>query len=133
MTILGLDHFNIRARDLKGMRDFFVDVIGLREGDRPNFAFAGHWLYAGDAGAVVHLVGADRERGYVTGHGEGDTAAGGPVDHLAFRGSDWPALKDRLDRHGADYRERMLPNGAAAQVFIAGPEGVTIEVVFPKA
>ena len=63
MTILGLDHFNIRARDLTGMRDFFVDVIGLREGDRPSFRFAGHWLYAGDAGAVVHLVGADRERG----------------------------------------------------------------------
>ena len=54
MSISGLDHFNIRAKDLDGMRDFFVDVIGLTEGDRPSFEFPGYWLYAGDAGAVVH-------------------------------------------------------------------------------
>ena len=131
MTISGLDHFNIRAKDLSAMRDFFVDVIGLTEGDRPNFTFSGHWLYAGDAGAVVHLVGADRERGYVPGHGEDDRAGTGVVDHLAFRGTDAPALLARLDARGIDYRKRELPNGAAKQVFVSGPEGVVIEVVFP--
>jgi len=132
MTIAGLDHFNIRARDMDAMRDFFVNVIGLTVGDRPNFPFPGYWLYGAEgSGAIVHLVGGDRERGYVAGHGAADTEGTGVVDHLAFRGTGLADLKARLDAHDADYRERMLPNGAATQLFVAGPEGVTIEVVFP--
>jgi catechol 2,3-dioxygenase-like lactoylglutathione lyase family enzyme len=133
MTISGLDHFNIRATDLDTMRDFFVDVIGLTEGDRPSFDFPGYWLYADGAGAVVHLVGADRERGYVSGHAGGAATGTGVVDHLAFRGTDADALIARLETHGVDHTVRELPNGAARQVFCAGPEGVTIEIVIPTA
>lgn len=129
MAITGLDHFNIRATDLDAMRDFFVEVIGLTVGPRPDFPFAGYWLYGTDgSGAIVHLVGADRER-YVAGHGEGNAEGTGVVDHLAFRGAGLQDLKTRLDARGATYRERLLPNGAATQLFIAGPEGVTIEIV----
>ena len=78
MSISGLDHFNIRARDMDAMRDFFVDVIGLTVGDRPNFPFP-----------------------------------------------------ERLTTHGIDHTARDLPGGAAQQIFCAGPEGVTIEVVIP--
>lgn len=131
MTITGLDHFNIRAKELDAMRDFFVDVIGLTEGDRPSFQFPGYWLYAGDAGAVIHLVGSDRERGYVSGHGGDDRDGTGVVDHLAFKGTDAAALLERLKTHGIEHQVRELPNGAARQIFCAGPEGVTIEVVFP--
>tara|TARA_R110000868_G_scaffold46790_9_gene154249 strand:- start:1722 stop:2123 length:402 start_codon:yes stop_codon:yes gene_type:complete len=133
MTITGLDHFNIRAKKLDAMRDFFVEVIGLTEGDRPSFQFPGYWLYAGDAGAVIHLVGSDRERGYVTGHGGDDRDGTGVVDHLAFKGVDASQLLARLEDRGIEYTRRDLPNGAARQIFVAGPEGVTIEVVFPNA
>lgn len=133
MSISGLDHFNIRAKDLDGMRDFFVDVIGLSEGDRPSFEFPGYWLYAEDAGAVIHLVGKDRQRGYVSGHGDDDRDGTGVVDHLAFKGTDAPGLLARLDERGIEYRKRELPNGAAKQIFVKGPEGVVIEVVYPTA
>ncbi|MEQ8228589.1 MAG: VOC family protein [Rhodospirillales bacterium] len=133
MSISGLDHFNIRAKDLDGMRDFFTDVIGLNVGDRPDFPFAGYWLYgAAEAGAIIHLVGANRERGYVTGHGDDDRAGTGVVDHLAFRGTDAGALLARLKDRGIDHSIRELPNGAAGQIFVKGPEGVVIEVVFPR-
>lgn len=85
MTVKGLDHFNIRAHDLDGMRDFFVDVIGLSEGDRPSFEFPGHWLYGAEgSGAVVHLVGVDREWGYVSGHGDDHRHGTGVVIEMAY-------------------------------------------------
>lgn len=132
MSISGLDHFNLRPENLDGMRDFFVDVIGLTEGDRPSFKFSGYWLYGDEgSGAVVHLVGRDRERNYVSGHGADDSSGTGVVDHLAFRGGDAEGLLARLDEQGVEYTKRELPNGAAKQIFVKGPEGVVVEVVFP--
>ncbi|MEK9671734.1 MAG: VOC family protein [Rhodospirillaceae bacterium] len=132
MSITGLDHFNLRPENLDGMRDFFVDIIGLTEGDRPSFTFPGYWLYGETgSGAVVHLVGRDRERGYVSGHGDDDHTGTGVVDHLAFRSGDAEALLKRLDDAGIEYTKRDLPNGAAKQIFVKGPEGVVVEVVFP--
>ena len=35
MTVKLLDHVNIHTADLAGTIDFYVDVIGLNQGDRP--------------------------------------------------------------------------------------------------
>ena len=50
MPAVAFDHFNLRAgRDLvERLRDFYVDVVGLRVGARPPFDFHGYWLYIGD-------------------------------------------------------------------------------------
>lgn len=130
-----LDHVSLRPADLDGMKDFLCDVVGLRVGPRPPFDFPGYWLYGtgeDDEAAIVHLIGG-RAR-YV-----GETAATGAahdtgsVDHLAFRGDDRAALLARLDRAGAEYRERQVPASGAHQVFVSAPEGVVIEIVFPAA
>ena len=55
-----LDHVNLRTSRLEEMTRWYVDVMGLRSGFRPNFPFPGAWLYAGDR-AIVHLVGEDAE------------------------------------------------------------------------
>jgi catechol 2,3-dioxygenase-like lactoylglutathione lyase family enzyme len=49
MRITHIDHYNIRLKpsDLKAIRDFYVNVIGLTEGARPYFKFPGYWLYGG--------------------------------------------------------------------------------------
>ena len=43
MTVYGIDHVNIATRKLAETRAFYVDVLGLVEGERPDFPFAGHW------------------------------------------------------------------------------------------
>jgi hypothetical protein len=57
MAINGLNHFNIiaPAELMETVRDFYINVVGLSEGYRPDFGIAGHWLYAGDA-PVLHLA-----------------------------------------------------------------------------
>lgn len=127
-----LDHFSLRPADLDGMKDFLCDVVGLRVGERPPFKFPGYWLYgAEDEAAIVHLIG-DRARYVGESAGTGTAATDtGSVDHLAFRGDDRAALLSRLQAAGAEYSERELPANGAKQVFVAGPEGVVIEIVFP--
>src|SRR5262249_13042171 len=55
LAIDTLQHVNIRCIDAAASRDFYVQVIGLKEGYRPPFNFPGHWLYLGEV-AVIHLV-----------------------------------------------------------------------------
>ena len=55
MPLQNLNHFLVLTRDLEATRDFYVDVLGLEDGDRPPFAFDGHWIYLGDR-AVIHVA-----------------------------------------------------------------------------
>ena len=47
MPLNVLHHCSIRTIELKKTRDFFVDVLGMKDGKRPDFNFPGHWLYIG--------------------------------------------------------------------------------------
>jgi catechol 2,3-dioxygenase-like lactoylglutathione lyase family enzyme len=58
MSLSSLDHCSIRTIKLDQTRDFYVDVLGMADGDRPDFPFPGNWLYV-DGRAVLHLVGVD--------------------------------------------------------------------------
>lgn len=116
-----LDHINIVTPDVPGTVAFFADILGLKEGFRPNFSFPGAWLYGdGDAPAIVHIVGDEPAPGGT-----------GPLDHVAFRAEDMPALTARLERHDIQYASRVLPTTGGRQVFFTAPFGLKIEVNFP--
>src|SRR5450432_982440 len=55
MGVQALEHVTVRCAQLQRTRDFYVELMGLTEGDRPKFPFRGHWLYLGGI-PVVHLV-----------------------------------------------------------------------------
>ena len=63
MTTRGLDHINLRAdrATLDALKDFYCDVLGLENGDRPPLGFPGYWLYSGGV-ATVHLLGERKPR-----------------------------------------------------------------------
>ena len=118
---VSLHHVNIRARDLEETVAFYVDAIGLTEGWRPPFGFAGAWLYDGDR-PIVHLT-------VGTFGGEG---AGAGVDHIAFACDDLDGSLKRLDRLGVPYSPpRRQPATGIRQSFLADPNGVTVELQGP--
>ena len=41
MPLGGLQHYTIEPQDLEKTKDFYVDVLGLENGDRPPLGFAG--------------------------------------------------------------------------------------------
>ena len=55
MTIDALNHFTVLTKDLDATRNFYVGILGLKEGYRPPLGFPGTWLYAG-AQPVLHVV-----------------------------------------------------------------------------
>lgn len=118
MTITGLDHVNISTAKLAETRAFFVDILGLTEGWRPPFDFAGHWLYAGEKD-VVHLA----ERAEAP-----RPSRGSALDHFAFRIDDFEATRARLDAAGIPYRELASPAGGIRQFFIADVNEAVIEL-----
>ena len=54
--IVGMNHFTILAEDERKTLDFYVGLLGLAQGPRPDLGFPGTWLYAGDSQAVLHVV-----------------------------------------------------------------------------
>ena len=53
--IVGMNHFTVIAQDAQRTLDFYVGLLGLTVGQRPDLGFAGAWLYAGGPQAVLHV------------------------------------------------------------------------------
>ncbi len=124
MAVQSLNHVTIRPRNMEATRNFYVDVIGLRDGERPPFRFPGHWLYAGDA-PVIHL--ADKSNSASTGSGA--------VDHVAFayEAEDFDRVLAALEAHGIECTRQTVPELGSRQLFIEDPDGVWVELNFPAA
>ena len=133
MLINSLDHCSIRTAKLKETRDFFVETLGLKDGERPDFPFPGAWLYT-DSTAVIHLIGVDPDdpsglQRYVGGEIRTEALQGsGAFDHIAFRANDPSVLTERLKQTDYEYRERQVPNMNLFQIFVEDPNGITIEL-----
>ena len=132
MSLTRIEHFAIRTLKLDETRDFYVDVLGMEDGERPDFPFPGNWLYI-DGHAAVHLVGIDPDdpsglEEYLGAVDADELDGSGAVDHLAFRARDSKALIARLQRLDVPYRERKVPGMDLFQIFLEDPNGVTIEL-----
>ncbi|MCH8183865.1 MAG: VOC family protein [Proteobacteria bacterium] len=132
MSLNSLQHFLVRASNLDDTRTFYEDVLGLRDGDRPDFPFPGHWLYLGDV-PVVHLVeeGFDKDFASYMGREVGEARAHGntgPIDHIAFDASDLEGMRKRIAGLGIDSHEQGID--MLRQIFIRDPNGITIELNF---
>ena len=130
MTIAGLNHFNIMGpRSLiDEVRDFYVDVIGLSEGWRPDFDFEGHWLYAGDA-PILHLMVSEEESEVAN---NGITPRSGQLDHIALTAADLEAVEARLIELGQVYKKKVIPGFTVTQLFLHDPIGLGGELNFSE-
>ena len=115
-----LDHVTICAADLDATRDFLVDVLGLRVGERPDFSFPGYWLYLGDS-PIIHMMGRD----------PGSDEASTWVDHVAFGPFDFDAKRQELEAIGRAFKVADVPGAALRQIFVEGPGGVRLELQCP--
>ena len=119
MPISGMNHFTVLTSDLDATRAFYVDILGLAPGFRPDLGFPGEWLYAGGQ-AVLHVVA-----------GRGVPAnPRGAIDHMAFSASDLPAIAGRLRDRGIAYDLKRLPTTGAWQLFCLDPSGARVELDF---
>lgn len=137
---ISLNHFSIRTANLAATRAFYVDLLGLQEGPRPDFPFPGCWLYQGPkdsyANAAVHVIGIDPRDGsgldhYLGERSEAGLRGSGGVDHVAFFATDLVGMLQRLQAAGIEPRQRTVPGVGLHQLFLDDPSGVVVELNFP--
>src|ERR1700687_5686084 len=125
MSVGVLDHCNIRTRKLSDTVRFYEETLGLKKGDRPNFAFPGAWMYS-EGKPVVHLVD-------ISSTNEAQKPDSGVVHHVAFASRDFAGMKQRLQAKGVEFEARQVPGGELWQIFIHDPNGVMIELNYEAA
>ena len=124
MPVTALNHYNLRAPRplLDAIRNFYCDVVGLKEGARPPFNFFGYWLYAGND-PILHLVEA---------HGAEQRGAGefGTFDHVAFTCHGRREMEAQLLSRGVAFRVAEVPGAGQVQFFLKDPAGNGVELNF---
>jgi catechol 2,3-dioxygenase-like lactoylglutathione lyase family enzyme len=119
MAIVAMNHVTVLAENLAVTQDFYVGVLGLKQGYRPDLGFPGVWLYAGDA-PLLHIV-AGRAL---------PANPRGVLDHMAFTATDLRGMAGRLDARGIPYDLRRLPESGTWQLFCFDPNGARVELDF---
>lgn len=131
MAVKRFDHINILTGDIDAARDFFVSVLGVAPGPRPPFRSPGHWLYH-DGVAMIHISDAsNHEQTHVDDFGAVETnGRRAAVDHVAFRCEGYRETTERLRASSIAFHEATVPAAADRQVFVDGPDGITLELIF---
>jgi catechol 2,3-dioxygenase-like lactoylglutathione lyase family enzyme len=133
VAIIDFNHFFVRAKDVERTRRFYCDALGFEVMPRPDIAFPGYWLGVG--GKTQLHIGVDSAE-YADQHYFGTTPASardntGVIDHIAFQCTDVEAVTRRLASLGLRTRTRHIAQISLFQIFVADPDGVTIELNFP--
>jgi catechol 2,3-dioxygenase-like lactoylglutathione lyase family enzyme len=121
--IVGMNHFTIVAEDERKTLDFYVGLLGMQVGPRPDLGFPGAWLYAGGPQPVLHMY-----------FGRPMPATrSGVIDHMAFSAKGLKEVKARFDAAGLKYDLRQQAGAGTWQLFTLDPNGAKVELDFdPK-
>jgi len=120
--ITAMNHFTVLTGDVERTLSFYVDLLGLSTGWRPDLGFPGAWLYIGDQ-AVLHVIG---------GRSPAELRAG-VIDHVAFSARGLASVKARLDEAKVDYEVRRQRGSNTWQLFCHDPNGAKVELDFDAA
>ncbi len=136
MPVSHLEHFLIQTADLKATRDWYVDVLGFREGPHPDFKFPVVWLYLGDKD-VVHLTEGGKDvsanRKAYLGQQSEATQGSGVIDHMAFHCTGLRGMMEHLREKQVEFRQRMVSDQGLFQLFLFDPNGIKVELNFSNA
>jgi glyoxylase I family protein len=127
-----IDHVVLRVRDIETMRRFYCEVLGAQHvAYRARFGMSHLRVGA----AMLDLVEVDGPLGKQGGAAPG--REGRNMDHLCFRVEpfDQEAIVAHLRKHGVqvgDIRARFGAEGNGISIYLADPEGNTVELKGPS-
>lgn len=120
MGISRLDHANLRTRQLDRMIAWYTEILGFKQGWRPDFGFPGAWMYCGDD-ALVHLVHEDDAQP------AGDNLS---LEHVAFSATGKAEFAALLEKHGEKCKRVVVPGAGIEQFNIWDPDGNHLHIDF---
>ena len=124
--IEGINHYNLRAdeKTIEVLKEFYIEIVGLKLGHRPPFKNGGYWLYANQKD-VLHL--SFSKNGIVNQLNVNST-----LDHIAFTCQNENMHIDLLNKKNIKFSIREVPEIGTRQIFFKDPAGNGIELIFPN-
>jgi len=116
--ITGMNHFNVLTDDVEATRRFYIDIVGLTEGERPDLGFDGAWLYAGGH-PILHVSKAKLP-----------AERAGVIDHMAFSAKGLGDTVSLLKARGVKHTLRQQAGTRIWQIFCHDPMGAKVELDF---
>ena len=124
--INGIDHYNLRSDEkmIETLKNFYINIVGLKLGYRPPFKSKGYWLYAKEKD-VLHLSSSkDNIKNLIN--------IDSTLDHVSFSANDKSFLMETLEKNNIVFKERHIPEINIDQLFFKDPAGNGIELIFKE-
>jgi glyoxylase I family protein len=107
---------------IETLKDFYINIMGLKLGHRPPFKSKGYWLYAKEKD-VLHLSSSkDSIKNMIN--------VNSTLDHVSFSAVDKKDFIDTLTKNNITFKERYIPEINIEQLFFKDPAGNGIELIF---
>jgi catechol 2,3-dioxygenase-like lactoylglutathione lyase family enzyme len=133
MPLQHLEHFLIQCADIAATRDWYVKVLGMREGEHPDFKFPVCWLYIGSKD-VIHITQGGKDvsanRMQYLGQQSDAVEGTGVIDHMAFRCTGLADMMEHFQRLNVSFTKRQVDDQGLFQLFLFDPNGIKIELNF---
>src|SRR6056300_1981582 len=122
--IKGINHYNLRAAPevIEVLKDFYIEIVGLKLGKRPPFKNQGYWLYANQKD-VLHLS-------FSKNNVINELNVSSTFDHMAFTAENESDFTNLLKQKNIDFSVREVPEIGTRQIFFKDPAGNGIELIF---
>jgi glyoxylase I family protein len=121
IEIESLHHVAVCVTDIDRAKQFYGEVLGLKELPRPPFDFGGAWYALGDAQElhlIVHPPTLTMRR---------TTDIDAKDGHLAIRVRSYQETLEHLRRHGIECLDRPRNLTPWPQIYVTDPDGNVIE------
>lgn len=132
MPIERMEHYLVLSDDIDATKRFYCEVLGMREGFRPDLGFPGYWLYVGET-PCIHIAEWETYAVWTKQVGvpiSTRAPATGPLDHIAFNATGYDELAEKLDALGIVVGRNLLDEIGLRQLYIRDPNGLVIELNF---
>ena len=133
MAIKTFEHVLILSEDVEKTKNFYVNLLGLEAGFRPDFPFKGYWLYlkSNKEAACIHLAMRKQDEGqdYYIGKKDDVKSGSGAIDHVAFNADDIEGMKSKLEKNQLNILIEKFQDFPLEQLFINDPDGVKVELI----
>lgn len=132
MSVLGVNHINIRTPDYRRTVEFLRDAFGMAV-----TPVAGHdsiekaaWVYDAGGTPLLHLASADVPYSPDEVLPAEPPRGSGAIQHVALTSDDYDGMRARLAALALGFRESEIPGAGIRQIFVRDPTGIVFELIF---
>jgi glyoxylase I family protein len=117
----GLHHVSLSVTNLERAKDFYSNILCLKEIERPNFDFPGAWYEVEQQ--QIHLIVLPSSQTI-----RPDKRLSSREGHFALRVENFAATLAWLQKNDIEILDRFHSKSGFAQIFCADPDGNLVEL-----